>query len=142
MYCDLWSKFIKVQKLFKGGNYSSEETIRGRKLFKGGNYSQKKNRYLFCSCWHKTSVWVGWVRCAVNIMSLDVTYVQVQTKITTLLNNTALVCDNFCPHLHAHPLLIPNVQCTQHTPSFINCLLTILKALISKLMVYLLVTNY
>ena len=27
MYCDLWS--IKVRKLFKGGNYSTAETIRG-----------------------------------------------------------------------------------------------------------------
>ena len=27
MYCDLWS--IKVEKLFKGGNYSTAETICG-----------------------------------------------------------------------------------------------------------------
>ena len=41
-----------LQQLFKGGNYSREETItfydflsattiQGRKLFKGGNYSRK-----------------------------------------------------------------------------------------------------
>jgi hypothetical protein len=29
MYCDLWLQYIKVRKLFKGGNYSREETIRG-----------------------------------------------------------------------------------------------------------------
>ena len=29
MYCDLWSQFIQVGKLFKGGNYSRAETIRG-----------------------------------------------------------------------------------------------------------------
>ena len=29
MYCDLWSQYIQVRKLFKGGNYSREETIRG-----------------------------------------------------------------------------------------------------------------
>ena len=29
MYCDLWSHYIQVQKLFKGGNYSRAETIRG-----------------------------------------------------------------------------------------------------------------
>ena len=29
MYCDLWSQYIQVQKLFKGGNYSRAETIRG-----------------------------------------------------------------------------------------------------------------
>jgi hypothetical protein len=31
-----------VRKLFKGGNYSREETIQGRKLFKGGNYSREE----------------------------------------------------------------------------------------------------
>ena len=29
MYCGLWLQYIKVQKLFKGGNYSRAETIRG-----------------------------------------------------------------------------------------------------------------
>ena len=29
MYCDLWIQYIKMQKLFKGGNYSRAETIRG-----------------------------------------------------------------------------------------------------------------
>ena len=29
MYCDLWSQYIQVRKLFKGGNYSRAETIRG-----------------------------------------------------------------------------------------------------------------
>ena len=29
MYCDLSSQYIQVRKLFKGGNYSREETIRG-----------------------------------------------------------------------------------------------------------------
>ena len=27
MYCDLWLQYIQVRKLFKGGNYSKEETI-------------------------------------------------------------------------------------------------------------------
>ena len=36
-----WSQNINVRKLFKGGNYSREETIQGRKLFKGGNYMRK-----------------------------------------------------------------------------------------------------
>ena len=31
MYSDLWSQFIQVRKLFKGGNYSRAETIRGNK---------------------------------------------------------------------------------------------------------------
>jgi hypothetical protein len=26
MYCDLWSEYIKVQKLFKGGNNSRVES--------------------------------------------------------------------------------------------------------------------
>ena len=30
-----------VRQLFKGDNYSREETIQGRKLLKGGNYSRK-----------------------------------------------------------------------------------------------------
>ena len=29
MYCDLCSQYIQVRKLFKGGNYSRAETIRG-----------------------------------------------------------------------------------------------------------------
>ena len=29
MYCDLWWQYIKVRKLFKGGNYSRAETIHG-----------------------------------------------------------------------------------------------------------------
>ena len=29
MYCDLQSQYIQVRKLFKGGNYSRAETIRG-----------------------------------------------------------------------------------------------------------------
>ena len=29
MYCDLWLQYIQVRKLFKGGNYSRAETIRG-----------------------------------------------------------------------------------------------------------------
>ena len=62
-------KTIKVRKLFRGGNYSGEETIQGRKLlitrrfrprklFKGGKYSREKTyeeiRY-FCikKTWQK-----------------------------------------------------------------------------------------
>ena len=33
MYCDLWLQYIKVRKLFKGGNYSRAETIRGNTVF-------------------------------------------------------------------------------------------------------------
>ena len=33
MYCDLWTQYIQVRKLFKGGNYSRAETIQGQKLF-------------------------------------------------------------------------------------------------------------
>ena len=33
MYCDLWWQYIKVRKLFKGGNYSREETIRRNTVF-------------------------------------------------------------------------------------------------------------
>ena len=36
---------INLGKLFKWGNYSSEETIQGRKLFKGGNY-------IYGNFWH------------------------------------------------------------------------------------------
>ena len=32
MYCDLWLQYIKVQKLFKGANYSRAETILGNKV--------------------------------------------------------------------------------------------------------------
>ena len=32
MYCDLWSQYIQVRKLFKGGNYSRAETIRGNTI--------------------------------------------------------------------------------------------------------------
>ena len=34
MYCDLWLQYIQVRKLFKGGNYSRAETIRGNTVFK------------------------------------------------------------------------------------------------------------
>ena len=34
MYCDLWLQCIQVRKLFKGGNYSRAETIRGNTVFK------------------------------------------------------------------------------------------------------------
>ena len=33
MYYDLWSQYIKVLKLFKGGNYSRAETIHGNMVF-------------------------------------------------------------------------------------------------------------
>ena len=33
MYCDLWLQYIQVRKLFKGGNYSRAETIRGNTVF-------------------------------------------------------------------------------------------------------------
>ena len=50
-------EIIQVSKLFKGGNYSREETInyyevltaktiQRRKLFKGGNYMRKYGMYL------------------------------------------------------------------------------------------------
>ena len=29
MYCDLWTQYIQVWKLFEGGNYSRADTIRG-----------------------------------------------------------------------------------------------------------------
>ena len=32
MYCDLSSQYIQVRKLFKGGNYSRVETIRGNTI--------------------------------------------------------------------------------------------------------------
>ena len=45
MYCDLWSQYIQVRKLFKGGNYSRAETIRGNtvhgSLIIGLNTQQK-----------------------------------------------------------------------------------------------------
>ena len=34
MYCDLWLQYIKVRKLFKGGNYSRAETIHGNTVVK------------------------------------------------------------------------------------------------------------
>ena len=34
MYCDLCSQYIQVRKLFKGGNYSRAETIRGNTVCK------------------------------------------------------------------------------------------------------------
>ena len=51
-------KCFLLRKLFKGGNYSKEETInylevltaetiQGRKVFKGGNYSRKYGRLIF-----------------------------------------------------------------------------------------------
>ena len=33
VYCDLWLQYIQVRKLFKGGNYSRAETIRGNTVF-------------------------------------------------------------------------------------------------------------
>ena len=33
MYCDLWLQYIKVRKLFKGGNYSRAKTICGNTVF-------------------------------------------------------------------------------------------------------------
>ena len=33
MYCDLWTQYIQVRKIFKGGNYSRAETIRGNLVF-------------------------------------------------------------------------------------------------------------
>ena len=37
MYCDLWKQYIQVRKLFKGGNYSRVETIRGNTVFQAKN---------------------------------------------------------------------------------------------------------
>ena len=46
MYCDLWSQYIKVRKLFKRGNYSRAETIRGNtvlvEFFQADLYRAKK----------------------------------------------------------------------------------------------------
>ena len=39
MYCDLWWQYIKVQKLFKGGNYSRAENIGGNTLFQNMSHS-------------------------------------------------------------------------------------------------------
>ena len=43
MYCDLWSQYIQVRKLFKGGKYSRAETIRGntvvRKSVRNSSYT-------------------------------------------------------------------------------------------------------
>ena len=39
MYCDLWLQYIKVRKLFKGGNYLRAETIRGNTVYKISNPS-------------------------------------------------------------------------------------------------------
>ena len=33
MYCDLWSQYINVRKLFKGGKYSRAETIWGNTVW-------------------------------------------------------------------------------------------------------------
>ena len=49
MYCDLWLQYIKVRKLFKGGNYSREETIRGNTV-----------RGFLSTNWQRLSIyWVG-----------------------------------------------------------------------------------
>ena len=36
MYCDLLPQYIQVRKLFKGGNYSRAETIRGNTVLEKG----------------------------------------------------------------------------------------------------------
>ena len=41
MYCDLWSQYIQVRKLFKGGNYSRVETIHGNMVIENENSSYK-----------------------------------------------------------------------------------------------------
>ena len=58
MYFDLWLQYIKMRKLFKGGNYSRAETICGntvfinksfllQQLFKGVNYSREETNVCF-----------------------------------------------------------------------------------------------
>ena len=37
MYCDLVTQYIQVRKLFKGGNYSRTETIRGNTVYQYQN---------------------------------------------------------------------------------------------------------
>ena len=37
MHCDLWSKYIKKRKLFRGGNYSRAETIGGNTVLTWNN---------------------------------------------------------------------------------------------------------
>ena len=53
--------YILVRQVFKGDNYSREETInylgffsettiQGRQLFKGGNYLRKYGKWLYFEC--------------------------------------------------------------------------------------------
>ena len=59
MYCDLCSQYIQVRKLFKGGNYSRAETIRGNMVFEIPRFNKYqialcdtldiKNRLQYCS---------------------------------------------------------------------------------------------
>ena len=44
---DLWSQYIKVWKLFKGGNYSRAETIRGNTVFKKLQIEKTKATFLY-----------------------------------------------------------------------------------------------
>ena len=43
MYCDLWLQYIKVLKLFKGGNYSRK-------------YGKSATKYIFCLATEKENL--------------------------------------------------------------------------------------
>ena len=49
MYCDLWSQYINVRKLFKGGNYSRAETIWGNTVYRTRSPELCKDRLHFYS---------------------------------------------------------------------------------------------
>ena len=46
MYCDLWSQYMQVLKLFKGGNYSRTETICGN--MERNSYLRYRKSDVFC----------------------------------------------------------------------------------------------
>ena len=58
MYCDLWLQYIKVPKLFKGGNYSRAETIWGNTVCQiehkvMNSCLHKIHQFSLNDCWSK-----------------------------------------------------------------------------------------
>ena len=58
-----------LQKLFKGGNYSSEKTIQRKKLFKGGNYSREFGNMISILWTHQCSVRIWVVEYSVTYLN-------------------------------------------------------------------------
>ena len=76
MYCDLWSQYINVRKLFKGGNYLRAETIWGNTVLWFHICNSILSIFFMTDCWKSYQTYNEWPKMKRDIWQKTVIFLR------------------------------------------------------------------